>query len=172
MLSAFAAKKEGAHQFEDAEDRVDVPPPVRREPLRRRTDLTRHPKLELVVGDLEEGEQFASQDAHVLLVHERVRQLEGAAADRDVAVAEAVEDDGAMALDGVRVDRDDFQERVERDVADVVVPVPEELAEDVDRHDAQAAVGLDVEDGQHGLVQDRVADVLGRLGVGRDLGGR
>jgi len=158
------------HELEDAQDRVDVPPAVGRKAFGGGAHLGRHAELELVVGHLEEGEELARQDAHVRLVDERVRELERAAADRDVAIAQAVEDDGAVALDGVRVHGDDLEKSVERDVANVVVAVAEELAEDVDGHDAQAAVGFDVEDREDRLVQDRVADVLGRLGVGRDLG--
>eukprot|EP00965_Chrysotila_dentata_P161761 5342756-Pleurochrysis_carterae.AAC.1 len=41
--------------------------------------------------------------------------------------------------------------------------------ENVDGEDAQAALDLDGHDGEHALVEDGVARVLGRLRVGRDL---
>ena len=94
-----------------------MPALVRREAFGGEADLGRHAELELVVRDLEEGEELADEDAHVLLVDERVRELERAPPDRDVAVAEAVEDDVPVPLHGVRVDRDDLVQRVERDVA-------------------------------------------------------
>ena len=91
-----------------------------------------------------------------------------------------------MALNGVGVDADDFVEGVKGDVSAghvqygdeplepmsapyVVIAVAEEFAEDVDGHDAETAVGFDFEDGEDGLVEDRVADVLGRVGVRGDL---
>jgi hypothetical protein len=137
-----------------------VPSFVGRKLFRRKADLRGHAQLELDIGDLEEGEELSYEDADVGLVDEGVGELEGAAADGDVAVAEAVEDDGAVAKDGVRVDGDDLVEGVEGDVADVVVLVAEELAQAVDGHHPQALFRL---------VEDGVADVLARLGVGGDL---
>jgi hypothetical protein len=146
-----------------------VPAFVGREALGGERELGREPALELVVGELEEREELADHHAHVLRVDERVRELERAPADGDVAVAEAVEDRVPVPLHGRRVERDDLGERGERDVPDVVVPVREELAEDVDREHAQARVGLDLEDREHGLVQHRVPHVLARVRVRRDL---
>ena len=163
-----------------------MPSPVGRETLRRRADLGRHGELELVVGDLEERQQLARKDTNVRFVDEGVGEFECAAPDRDVAVAEAVEDDSAVTLDGVRVDRDDLVESVESDVAvytrqrasggkaagdapNVVVSVAQELAQNVDRHHAQTVLRLDLENGEHRLVEDRVPDVLGRFGVRCDL---
>lgn len=55
------------------------------------------------------------------------------------------------------------------DLPDVVVTVPEELPKNVDRHDSQAVLRLNLEDRKDSLVQDGVPDVLRRLGVGRNL---
>jgi hypothetical protein len=157
------------HEFENTKNSVDVPPPIRREPLRRRAHLRRHPQLELVVGDLEESEKLASENPDVRLVDESVREFESTTTNRDIAVAKAVEDDSAVTLDGVRVHRDNLEKGVEGDVANVVVAVAEELSENVDRHHPQTAVRLNLENRQDRLVKDRVSDVLGRLGVGGDL---
>lgn len=61
------------HQLQHAQNSVDVPTFVGREALRRKADLRSHPKLELVIRDLEEGEQLADEDPDVLLIDERVR---------------------------------------------------------------------------------------------------
>ena len=53
----------------------------------------------------------------------------------------------------------------------VVVPVAQESAEQVDGQDAQALLRLDLHDGQHGLVQNGVANVFAGVRVGGDLAG-
>ena len=55
-------------------------------------------------------------------------------------------------------------------VPNVVVAIAQELAEDVYGHDAEAAVSLDLEDGHDRLVENRVPDILGGVGVRGDLG--
>lgn len=55
------------------------------------------------------------------------------------------------------------------DIPDVVVSVGKELSENVDRHDSQALIRLDLQYRQHRLVEDRVSDILARVGVRRDL---
>lgn len=55
------------------------------------------------------------------------------------------------------------------DSPDVVVTVPEELPKNVDSHDSQSVLCLNLEDREDRLVQDSISDVLRRLGVGRDL---
>jgi hypothetical protein len=51
----------------------------------------------------------------------------------------------------------------------VVVLVRQELAQDVDGHDAKTAVSLDFKHGQDGFVENGVPDVLRAVSVGRDL---
>lgn len=87
------------------------------ETLRRQADLRGHSQLELVVRDLQEREQFPDEDPDVLLVDQRVRQLERAPTNGDIAVAQTVEDDVAMPLNCVRIDRDDLVQGVERDIS-------------------------------------------------------
>jgi len=53
---------------------------------------------------------------------------------------------------------------------DVIILVTQEFPQDIDRHDPQATIRLDFQDGQNSLIQDRVPDVLGGIGVGSNLG--
>ena len=80
-----------------------MPPLIRREPLRSKAYLCRHTQLEFIICDLQEGQKFADEDANVVLVDQRVRQLERTPADGDVPVAKTVKDDVAMTLDGIGV---------------------------------------------------------------------
>lgn len=94
-----------------------MPTFIRCETLRRQTDLGGHSELELIVRDLQEGEQFPDEDPDVLLVDQGVRQLERAPTNGDIAVAQAVEDDVTMPLNCVRIDRDDLVQGVERNIS-------------------------------------------------------
>lgn len=51
----------------------------------------------------------------------------------------------------------------------IVVSITEKLSEDVDGHDSQSTLGLDLQYRQHSLVQNGVADILRRLGIRRNL---
>ena len=64
-----------------------------------------------------------------------------------------------------------YTRRTARDTPNVVVAVAQKLAEDIDCHDAQAAIGLNFEHRHHCLIENGVADVLRRVGVGCDLAG-
>jgi len=55
------------------------------------------------------------------------------------------------------------------DSPDVVIPVSQELPEYVDGHDSKSTVGFDFQNGEDGLVEDRVSNVLRRVGVRSDL---
>lgn len=106
------------YQLEDPQNSVDMPPFVGRESLGREGDLGRHTPLELIVGRFKEGEQFADHDSDVLLVDERVAELESSTADGDIAIAKAVKDDGSVSLNGGRIYRDDLGEGVESDISE------------------------------------------------------
>lgn len=110
-------EQEDAHEFEYPQDGIDVPPAIGCESFGSSAHLGRHPKLELVVGDFEERQELSNQDPDILLVDEGVGQFECSSTDRDVAIAETVEDDGSVTLDGVRVHSNDLVQRVERDIA-------------------------------------------------------
>ena len=66
-----------------------------------------------------------------------------------------------MSLHSIRIHGDDLVERVEGDIADIVVSICEEFAEDIDGHDSESAVRFNVQDSKDCFVQDRIADVLG-----------
>lgn len=94
-----------------------MPSLIRRKSLGGQAYLGGHTEFEFVVSNFEEGQEFADEHADVLLVDQRVGELEGPSSDGDVAIAKTVEDDVPMSLDGVCVHGDDFVERVQRDVS-------------------------------------------------------
>mmetsp|Transcript_1119 Transcript_1119/g.2428 ORF Transcript_1119/g.2428 Transcript_1119/m.2428 type:complete len:603 (+) Transcript_1119:1115-2923(+) len=140
-------------------------------------------------------EELGGEGLDVFAVDEVVDEFEGALADADVGVFEAVYDGGAVSLEGggggvvgvvggggVRAAvlfvmfvafglsvGDALGQGVERHVANVVVAVEQEAPQNVDRQDPQAVVALHGHDGLHALVEDGVARVLGRLRVGGHL---
>lgn len=54
-------------------------------------------------------------------------------------------------------------------VPDVVVSVAQELSENVDGQDTEGVVRWGLHDSKHSLVENRVANILARLGVGCNL---
>lgn len=90
-----------------------------------------------------------------------------------------------MPLDDIRLGRDHFVQRMQgnvsvtiseairvdrrSDLPNIVVPIAQELSKDVDGHDTETVLCLNLQHGQYGLVQDRVSDVLGCIRVGRNL---
>lgn len=74
-----------------------------------------------------------------------------------------------MSLDGRVICVNGPQQSVERHVSNVFVAIEQETTENVDGQHAQPALRFDVHDGQHSFVEDGVADVLGRLRIGRHL---
>lgn len=136
------APRRVARRREQSDEHVDVPARRRREAVRRGGDLGADVRPRFCVGDGEIVEHLADELARVVRVDERVRKVERAAPDRDVRVAQALDDDGAVALHRLGVEVDDARERLERDVLDVRVARPEELAERVDGEDAEARLGL------------------------------
>ena len=124
-----------------------------------------------------------------MLIDECVRELESTPTNRNVTVAETVKDDVAVPLHGVSVYCDNLVERVQCDITtvsllangsrhvergghapDVVIAVAQEFTQNVDSHDAQTAVGLNLEDCHYSLVQNRISDVLRGVVVCCDLG--
>lgn len=114
---SYEKTRETTHQLQHPQHRIDVPPAIGSESLGGSADLGRHAQLELVVGHLEESEKLAGEHANVGLVDEGVGELESTTTNGDVAVAEAVEDDGAVALYSVGIHSNDLIEGVEGDVA-------------------------------------------------------
>lgn len=52
---------------------------------------------------------------------------------------------------------------------DIVIAVTEELPENVNGHDTETAVCFDMQDRKHSLVEDGIANILGRVGVRSNL---
>lgn len=126
-------------------------------------------RLEFRIGLLEEHQQLLGHCSNVLRVNECKRELHCALADCHVGVFEALEDSAAVALNCRYVHVDSAQQRVKCNVANVLVIIEQEAAENVDGQYAKSTFRLDVHDGQHRLVEDRVANVLARLCVRRNL---
>ena len=92
-----------------------------------------------------------------------------------------------MPLHSRVIDMHDAQECIQGDVANILVIVHQEPAQVIHSEDLganmgdemkslvsiaaypQARLGLDVHDGKHGFIEDRVAHVLAVVGIGRDL---
>lgn len=55
--------------------------------------------------------------------------------------------------------------RSEGDSPDIIVPVTQELAQNVDRHHSETAIRFDFQDRQNRFIQDRVPHVLGRVRI-------
>mmetsp|Transcript_4784 Transcript_4784/g.11429 ORF Transcript_4784/g.11429 Transcript_4784/m.11429 type:complete len:279 (-) Transcript_4784:696-1532(-) len=132
--------------------------------------LGRQVLLELGVCCPKVPDELLDQGLDVGVVDEQRHEVEGAAADGDVGVPEAVDNGAPVPLNALEVPRSNLCEGVEGHVSDVVVTVEQELAERVDPEHPQATVRLNPEDGPHALVQDGHAGVLGRLCVGGHLG--
>lgn len=87
------------------------------------SDLRCHDGLELIIGDLEESEQFANQHAYVAFVDEREAEIERASSNTDIGVAQTVQDGVAVSLNRVWLDRNNLVQCVECNVSYVIVPV-------------------------------------------------
>ena len=159
-----------AGRLEHARHLIDVPRLARRVLLHGDEQVGRAVGLELGLARAQERHELVDHLDYVGRVYERKAQLHGASLDRHVRILEALDNGATVALYRAQVGVHHLEERVERHVANVLVGVEQEAAEDVDGEDAQRRLRLDVHDGEHGLVQDRVAGVLARLGVGAHLG--
>mmetsp|Transcript_17545 Transcript_17545/g.45337 ORF Transcript_17545/g.45337 Transcript_17545/m.45337 type:complete len:312 (+) Transcript_17545:1356-2291(+) len=160
----------GARHGEGLDDGVDPPLLLRGELVDDVADLGHEVLLVLRLNCCQVGEHLANKRFDVGLVDQHVDQLERPPAQRHVRVLEAVNDRLPVALHGAHIGGHDGDQRVQRNVADVVVAVAQEAPKDVDCEDTQPRLCFNRDDREHTLVQDRVAHVLRRLGVGRDLG--
>ena len=158
------------HQLQDPQHGVDVPSFSRRETVGRHTNLAGHDRFELVVGCFEEGQELPDEHTNVGFVDEGEAEIERTTTDADVGIAETFENRISMALNRVGLYRNNLDEGIEGDVPDVVVPITQKLAEDIHSQNTKSRIGLDVEDGEYGLVEDGVPHVLRRIGIGGNLG--
>jgi hypothetical protein len=60
-------------------------------------------------------------------------------------------------------------DREAKRIPNIIIFVAEEFTKDVDGHHPQSGICFNFQDSQNGFVQDRVADVLRRVGVGGNL---
>lgn len=97
-----------------------MPSFIWRETLCGETNLSCHAQLELIVRNLEERKELADEDPDILLVDQRIRELERTPANGYVPVPQAVENDVAMSLNGVSVYRHNFIKGIESDIAESI----------------------------------------------------
>jgi hypothetical protein len=76
----------GAYQFQDPQDGINLPSLVWRKPLGSQRDLRGHPQLEFVVCDFQERQQFSSHDSDITIVDQGIRELERSTTDGDIAI--------------------------------------------------------------------------------------
>ena len=104
---------ERTYQLQNAEDRINMPPLVRSVPFRGKGYLSSHAQLELVIRNLEESQQFSDEDPDIGFVDQCVRQFQRTPSDGDITISQTVEDDVAMPLYSIGIDRHDLVERVQ-----------------------------------------------------------
>mmetsp|Transcript_19600 Transcript_19600/g.60889 ORF Transcript_19600/g.60889 Transcript_19600/m.60889 type:complete len:479 (-) Transcript_19600:1-1437(-) len=148
---------------------VEVPAALRCELLHQRANLAGQVGAELDVGDRQVVDELLGQHGDVVLVHQRVDQLQRAAADGHVRVLDAAHDHGAVALHRLRVHRHHLGQRVERHVPDVVIVLLQKLSQHIDGQHAQPADGLHTHDGHDALVQHGITRILACVCVGGHL---
>ena len=85
-------------------------------------------------------------------------------------ILEAVSDRLLVPLHSIVVNVNHALEALQCHEADIVLPVHEEPAKDVDAQDSQAGACFNPHDGADALGEDGVARVLGRFSVGCNLG--
>lgn len=76
-----------AYQFQCSQNRINMPSLAWRVPLGCQADLRCHSELELVIGNLQEGQQLSNEDLDIRLVDQSIRQLQGTSSNRDIPVA-------------------------------------------------------------------------------------
>ena len=101
----------------DLEDGVDVPLWRGGKLVREETDLGRDVLAELWIGRSEELDQLLDHELDVLVVDERVGQIERSFSDGNIGILETVEHDGTVALNGGLITIHDPLECVESDVS-------------------------------------------------------
>lgn len=90
-------------------------------PFGGKADLRGHAGFELVVSNLQECQKFASEDANVRLVDQREGKFKSTATNGDVGITEAVQDNVAMALNSIHIQRDRLVEGGQGDVSIKVI---------------------------------------------------
>src|ERR1700761_6457130 len=102
-----------------------MPSLVGREPICRHTDLTGHDWLELIVCNFQESQQFPNQKSGIAFIDQSKAQIKRSPPDTNIRVAQTFEDSIAVSLYGIGLDCYNFDQGVQRDVANVIIPVGE-----------------------------------------------
>jgi len=99
-------------------------------------DLGSHNRLELIVCDFQESQEFADEHSDIALVDQRETEIESSSPDTDIGVPQTIQDGVTMSLDGIWLHSNDFNQRIQSDVSDIVVAVRQELSENVNAENA------------------------------------
>lgn len=57
----------------------------------------------------------------------------------------------------------------ERSLPNIVIPVPQELSKNIDRHHSQSILRFDFQNSKYSFVEDRVSHILRRFRISRNL---
>lgn len=87
-------------------------------PLGGKADLGGHAGLELGVCNLKEGKQLASKNTNVRFVDQREREFQCSAANRNIGISKAVQNDVAVALNSIDVQGDGLVQCSQSDVSE------------------------------------------------------
>lgn len=90
-------------------------------PFGGKADLGGHARLELVVSNLQERQKFTGENAHVRFVDQREGKFQSTATNGYIGIAETVQNNVAMALNSIHIQRDRLVESGQSDVSIQVV---------------------------------------------------
>lgn len=105
------------YQPQCSQNSVNMPSLVGGISLRSQTYLRRHSQLELIVRNLQKCKELSSKNANCGLGDQRVRKLQRSSANRNISIPQAVKNNVTMTLNSICIHRDDFEERIEGNVA-------------------------------------------------------
>lgn len=54
----------------------------------------------------------------------------------------------------------------------IIISITQKLAKNIDGHNSKASISLDLQNRKHRLVENRISDILCRVRIGCNLGGR
>lgn len=148
------------YKFQYSQHGVNMPSLIRRKAICGDADLRCHHRLEFIVGDLKKGKQLSDQYANIALIYQSETEVKRSSSDTNVRITETVQNGVPMPLHSIGLDGYNFDQCVQCDITDVVIPVGQELSEYVDTENAETRIGLNVENGKNGFVENRVSNIL------------
>ena len=168
---------------------INAPPVVRTKAIDHLEDAGTDITLVFTRTQDQVIEQFGRERFHIVFIDQVINELEGPLTNGNVGVLEtfhhgrpvtlqgrhgviglgAVRDHDVVVPPGLFLLHNTPGQGIECDVANVIVAIQEESSQYVDGEDTETVFTLDAHDGLHALVENGVAGILGRFGVGGDL---